>query len=1011
MPFPFRYICDLLQDLDDEVQSRKKTTLTSKSIVEKWFRHHRQRLDASTVDKCAVLSTLLPESRTDRVYGIQVTRLESIVNSALALGYSRAKELRRYHIPGLAVDLGDCVESILKSTPNPTRPTEVTVEEIDETLHNVAAACRFSSTSIRGSRVESFPASTNQELGHFYQRLSARDAKWFTRLVLKNYEPVVLQENTILRNYHALLPQILKVRGDLLGATQFLQNAHLESYNFVDIAAALKPTLGIKVGRQTWLKGRSIKHCMDMGGQRQISCEQKLDGEYCQIHIDLRKAFNPIQIFSKSGKDSTQDRKGLHQAIRESLQLGTKQCPIKVGCILEGELVVYSSKDQKILPFHKIRKHVSRSGSFLGTARDSQPHEYEHLMIVYFDVIMIDDESLLGTKNFERFQRLENLVTCRKGHAELVKRQLIPLAERNAASKLREAFASCITTRKEGLVLKPNDPYFDFSRKQLPYSSCYIKLKKEYVQGWGDVGDFAVVGASYDAAKAKSYKLPNLQWTHFYIGCLENRCHVEAQSAKPHFIVTNIVQVSGAQLKTIVRHCNPVAIPYGENESIRLDLSRLGITPLPTFVFPEPIVFDMRCFSFDKPANSRTWSMRFPMVSKIHHDRSYLDSITFGGLQEAAASATEVPDLEDSQEMRQWISALEAADPRGIPVDAISQESTYSEMMDSARPQKVNNQPKIIDTEETNPVNPAVPSTQVLRAVGRRQPGLQTSSTSSPPETPLQVNAPASGHVEAGRKRATGLQPPILSSKRQRRIDPNSSPPKTRVPLAAVDGNSSQTTANKNTQDSGVGTVDELVAISPHEKHSRSFSSVLTSSAITSSQPRQRLCIGNIDNNLEFPAELNAGFNVATSCQHRGSTCAFSQTSLLLSPCISHHVWITGCLLRFHGVNEYLVEPETWAKQSASSVGPTGDTRNRVLSGLSTKRPRIRKICLVESKNTGPTQTFLERLGRVGLTLASGQHEWVSVYDWRVLEDITKIESGLRLQGPDPWMARYIGIV
>ena len=74
----------------------------------------------------------------------------------------------------------------------------------------------------------------------------------------------------------------------------------------------LKPTLGVKIGRQPWFKGRSIKHCLDMSHGR-MSCEEKIDGEYCQIHIDLSKGRNCIQIFSKSGKDSTDDRIALHE--------------------------------------------------------------------------------------------------------------------------------------------------------------------------------------------------------------------------------------------------------------------------------------------------------------------------------------------------------------------------------------------------------------------------------------------------------------------------------------------------------------------------------------------------------------------------------------------------------------------------------------------------------------------------------------------------------------------------
>ena len=113
MPFPYRFVCDLLQQLEEEARSTSKEKTPNRPIIERWFHEHRVRLDAPTVNGCAVISALLPERRTDRVYGIQVPRLESIVGQALILGSSRVKELRRYKTPGQGVDLGDCVESIL----------------------------------------------------------------------------------------------------------------------------------------------------------------------------------------------------------------------------------------------------------------------------------------------------------------------------------------------------------------------------------------------------------------------------------------------------------------------------------------------------------------------------------------------------------------------------------------------------------------------------------------------------------------------------------------------------------------------------------------------------------------------------------------------------------------------------------------------------------------------------------------------------------------------------------
>ncbi len=69
-------------------------------------------------------------------------------------------------------------------------------------------------------------------------------------------------------------------------------------------------------------------------------------------------------------------------------------------------------------------------------------------------------------------------------------------------------FAKCIVARQEGLVLKADDPYFSFGASRRRFGSCPIKLKKGYLTDFGDVGDFAVVGARYDAGKAKAYNIP-----------------------------------------------------------------------------------------------------------------------------------------------------------------------------------------------------------------------------------------------------------------------------------------------------------------------------------------------------------------------------------------------------------------------------------------------------------------------------------------------------------------------
>jgi DNA ligase-4 len=183
-------------------------------------------------------------------------------------------------------------------------------------LGRIAAACRFSSPAVRALHQTFDVRDSNTLFASLYTRLGSRDAKWFTRLVLKNYQPVQLSAHVVFFNYHPLLPQMMKIRDDLSIATAFVRHIKEDSTEPSTIASILKPHLGTKVGRQPWFKGRSIKNCMDMARGRELACEQKLDGEYCQIHIDLRKPHSCIHIFSKSGKDSTTDRINLHQSVR-----------------------------------------------------------------------------------------------------------------------------------------------------------------------------------------------------------------------------------------------------------------------------------------------------------------------------------------------------------------------------------------------------------------------------------------------------------------------------------------------------------------------------------------------------------------------------------------------------------------------------------------------------------------------------------------------------------------------
>ena len=355
-------------------------------------------------------------------------------------------------------------------------------------------------------------------------------------------------------------------------------------------------------------------------------------------------------------------------------------------------------------------------------------------MIVYYDVLRIDDESLLGTRHAERFRRLEALVACRPGYAELVQREVVDFGGSKAAAQLRQAFAKCITARLEGLVIKPDDdPYFDFDFAAAGHSSgalrsCCIKLKKEYIGTFGEVGDFAVVGGRYDAAKATEYppdSLPGrVRWTHFFIGCLDR---AKSTPTRPHFVVTNVVTLSVAQMATFTRHCRPRVVPCeptqnknkrkskSKKSTERMDLAEApfdvariepgidGCKGGPTELFADPPVVDIRCFSFHRQGYGRFWSPRFPCVVKFHFDRTFRDALTFEALQAMAEEESarradgDVPYDEENEKNKKneknedenahWVDQLKKADRRGIAVDAETSQSSGPATATTARSQ------------------------------------------------------------------------------------------------------------------------------------------------------------------------------------------------------------------------------------------------------------------------------------------------------------------------------------
>lgn len=680
MTHPFGHVCNLLSDLEG-ISSRDPPYLPArrrqlcKDLIRRWFSRHNVSLQDPLEELVALLSALAPAKRTDRVYNVQNQRLVSLLKRCLGLGLERAKILDRWRQPGYG-DLGDCVERVLRQTDDPLvlAKHKITVIEVDRALTSIASRSRFSSSKIRQWEND---AQLSIFLEIIYRSLHSRDAKWLTRMILKDFSCLDIDLSMLYTavdprfeagmqmydNFEAAVMELQKPMSSLT----ILQGSENPKECHLNPEALFKPRLGVKIGPPKWVKSRGgVQHLLSLVNRRKMSVEQKLDGEYCQVHVDLTREDECIQIFSKSGKDSTADRAGVHDAIKRGLRIGQKGCRFNERCILEGELVVWSEHENKILDFHKIRKHVSRSGSYLGTTKDSQQHPWERLMIVFYDVMLIDDKFILQQPYEYRRANLKTLVARIPGESDFTWRRTVDFSSPRSLEILNTILANAFARRWEGLVLKPvNEPYFARAHARNRNDSRWIKIKKDCIPGHGDTADLVALGGGYDPKAASRFRMPELSWTHIFIGCLKNQNDVKLKQSKPQLFVLDCLSdgIGPENLKMINqfgKFCETPISSVDSKEAFDLEFAWIDpAIPKMSTLFLKPFVLDIVGSGFDKPPNTDLFTLRFPRVLKVHWDRDWKDAVDFDELQAIAVEAITVPSQDINLDVANWKSKLD----------------------------------------------------------------------------------------------------------------------------------------------------------------------------------------------------------------------------------------------------------------------------------------------------------------------------------------------------------------
>ncbi|KZP21054.1 hypothetical protein FIBSPDRAFT_788707 [Athelia psychrophila] len=818
---PFSFFVSLLREIS-RVEPRSSRDSSSKNtprdVFVRWVANLRRRftpLPQGTA--AAVLLLLFPEEDSRRKYGMQETKLAQELAKCFGVSMKgRGDVLNHWNGEASTGCLGAEICKIANSASSldEAQIGPLSIADVQTLLDELASTSAFSDRTLRQSHSH-MPRSKNMILRDLYQSMPSVDAAFLTQIILKDIRPLLypLSEThytAALTKYNskAVLPltkeaammtwdptrRLLRthsVRSNLYDATHTWEQ-HSETHKFPE------PQIGSAIEIPKSVKGRgcleALKH---FANSERVWAETKYDGERAQIHVEIREDGMPhITIFSKSKRDSTLDRWGVHGIVRNALGLGNDvdpgAAPRKIkNIILDAELVAFTDRHHKVDEFWRIRSLITatargvRSRMFVPLRLESQSAEEgvsqaslasnasdsgtRHLALIFFDVLVLDSTSLLSTPYESRRSLLESLIQTTPGYAMLAERHAIslngPRGIPGAAEQLRSLWATNITDCEEGLVLKAADGFYNH------YRSPWVKLKKDYIPGYGDTVDLVILGTSWEKERGRELRVAPGAYTTFYVGGLANACALRKDpSIRPHFecYFTASYGLTREQLEEanfLIKSSDPIR--YNPQRKVPKGLPYTydiysGLSP-PAVIFQEPLLAELYGAGFTKSPKSTHYELRFPRLVKLYRpsERSWADGVALEDLHKIAREA--VGRDRSSKGMDDWTKDLwgQQSSP-GVKCEKKRKSRTFDwidklEVIDSVKTKRA----KILETSSRHAGSGASDHHDSRLALGTKALGPLLNMTSLIPTPPASSPEPLEQRPHRhGRKTSNPTSPP-----------------------------------------------------------------------------------------------------------------------------------------------------------------------------------------------------------------------------------------------------------
>ncbi|WRT69581.1 uncharacterized protein IL334_006570 [Kwoniella shivajii] len=694
MDIPFESFAKLVYHLGNPPRSKQTNTkpsvpLSPNKIFKSWL-NHLPKPFAQGAGK-HLFRLLFPHEGSSRRYGLKENKLAQELERCLGLrGLTRWDCVSWDQGESGTGCLGREVEILMRDRNSSDQKSTLSIRQLDALLDELAAPSPFSQLS----QLPSPCRSPQSILSILYREsnMTPYALAVLTQVILRDLRPLlnplprlpVRNPTTMLRMKTTIRPDQLTLReamihwnkrmwefynggrGDLDECADLVESLDQGSWKEIIIAG---PVIGTNVRIPKCKKGRSISDALnEFTGTKyappaeEIWAETKYDGYRLQIHVEFNKGRAKVTVFSKSTRDSSKDRLNMHSIVLASLEMPVpSHLPIHptlmqrlndapkrqksnsiTSVILEAEVVPYNESSREGGRGPGIEEFWWLGDAGVTASAFFPRRQHRHLCLVFFDVLLLDGQSMLHRRYEDRRAILEQVVKPVQGFSMLSERKRIDLgSNRHSALKiLEDAFQRSSERREEGLVLKASSSTYTNMKWQ------WVKLKKDYIPNLGDCIDLVLLGAGWDIDRARDLRVDTSVFTTFYLGVLTNSARVTSHRETPHFEILFRVSYGPdrAQLEyynECIRHGRWSSKPFDKDDPFKRRLLGLswnytlqkGMIP-PSVLFEKPMCAEVMGAGFQKLPESNYFEVRWPRLQKIFEpsERTWVDALSSSDL-------------------------------------------------------------------------------------------------------------------------------------------------------------------------------------------------------------------------------------------------------------------------------------------------------------------------------------------------------------------------------------------